>query len=95
MCFSGWCDAGESCCLMRTFIVPVVAVIGYAVVALGCASSASAAPGDGSCGFNPLCLLVPALPNLDHDVDLTQDPHALDGMYGPSAPAIGPSTPAN
>jgi hypothetical protein len=26
-----------------------------------------------------LCSMVPALPNLDHDVDLTQDPHALDG----------------
>jgi hypothetical protein len=36
--------------------------------------------------------MVPALPNLDHDVDLTQDPDALDGATEiPAAPPIAPS----
>ena len=26
-----------------------------------------------------LCNMLPVFANLDHDVDLTQDPHALDG----------------
>ena len=34
----------------------------------------------------PICRLVPIMPDLDHDVDLTQDPNGLtDGRDGQSA----------
>ena len=37
-----------------------------------------------------LCSMVPVFPNLDHDVDLTQDPHALDGLTSDPDPAPQP-----
>lgn len=77
---------------MRIFTIITVAAAALAI-AVGVAGPAAAVPGDGPCsgGLNPLCLLVPTLPNLDHDVDLTEDPHGLDGAYGQPAPAPQPA----
>lgn len=67
---------------MRTIMMPAIVVAGATAIAL--AAPAGADPTDGPCGFTPIpiCAFVPELPNLDHDVDLTKDPHALDGATG-------------
>ncbi|BDB44028.1 hypothetical protein Mkiyose1665_02700 [Mycobacterium kiyosense] len=37
--------------------------------------------------FIPICRMAPTMPDLDHDVDLTQDPNGLvPGQPGPSQP---------
>jgi hypothetical protein len=55
------------------------AVAAAAVICL--AAPASADPGDDSCSgvARLVCAFIPTLPNLDHDIDLTKDPGALDG----------------
>jgi hypothetical protein len=65
---------------MRSSTIGAVLVAaGAAVAAVSLAAPASADPSGGPCGFlpNPLCAMIPVLPNLDHDVDLTKDPNAL------------------
>ena len=52
------------------------------VVAVALAAPAAADNGDmPPCQLElaMLCNMLPVFANLDHDVDLTQDPHALDG----------------
>jgi hypothetical protein len=59
-----------------------LAAVGTTVAVVGTlhfAPAAAADPGNDPCGWNPICSLFPVLPNLDHDVDLTKDPHALSG----------------
>lgn len=48
-------------------------------------------PGIGNCGFNPVCLLIPGLPELDHDIDLTKNPGDPQGSAGAAdiSPAPG------
>ncbi|MGO9155787.1 fibronectin-binding protein [Mycobacterium sp.] len=50
-----------------------------------------AAPAGADPGFDPChsgvpfaCSVFPMMPDLDHDVDLTQDPDALTGGPGPT-----------
>lgn len=49
--------------------------------AIGLAVPAGADPSPSPCGLfsNPICALVPLFPDLDHDVDLTTNPTALNG----------------
>jgi hypothetical protein len=59
---------------IRGFFVAVFLI----AAALGVATPASADPGPPcQLALAFLCRLMPAAPNLDHDVDLTQDPYAL------------------
>lgn len=53
--------------------------VGATVAVVSLAAPASADPSGGPCGLppNPFCALIPVLPDLDHDVDLTKDPNAL------------------
>ncbi|HNM11413.1 MAG TPA: hypothetical protein PKI02_08180 [Mycobacterium sp.] len=37
-----------------------------------------------------LCNMLPVFADLDHDVDLTQDPHALDGYTTDAVPGALP-----
>lgn len=72
------------------------AVLVAAVAAVTAAAPVSADQSGGPCGLfsNPLCALVPVLPNLDHDVDLTKDPNGLTDDSG-AAPAPDNTGPAN
>lgn len=63
-------------------------------MAISAAGLALAAPVGADADFNPcgggvipICALVPVLPNLDHDVDLTRDPNALDPSDTPGPEA--------
>ncbi len=67
---------------MPTFLRRATFVAAAGVVAVALAAPAAADDG----GMPPcqlklamLCNMLPVFANLDHDVDLTQDPHALDG----------------
>ena len=44
------------------------------------------------CGLKLImvCNMLPVFADLDHDVDLTQDPHALDGITSDSVPGALP-----
>ena len=68
---------------MRVTKKTAVAALGGLAAAIYLAVPASAAP-DNPCGqaFIPVCSFIPLLPNLDHDVDLTTDPGALNGDAG-------------
>jgi hypothetical protein len=55
-----------------------------------------AAPAGADPGFDPchstitfICRMLPIMPDLDHDVDLTQDP---DGLTGGQSPGNQPGT---
>jgi hypothetical protein len=77
---------------MRTFLTTALITTTSAGALFFGPATANANPGDmPPCPLQLalLCSMVPALPNLDHDIDLTQDPHALDGeatMPGSSNP---------
>ena len=82
---------------MRSSTIETVLVaVAVTVAAVSLAAPASADPSGGPCGFlpNPLCAMIPMLPNLDHDVDLTKDPNALVEGTG-SAPAPDTDRAAN
>ena len=59
------------------------------VVAVALAAPASADSGDmPPCGLKLMmvCSMLPVFADLDHDIDLTQDPHALDRLGSDPAP---------
>jgi hypothetical protein len=60
---------------MSLFGVATAATTAMLTAAITLAAPASASP-DNPCGATliPICAFVPALPGLDHDVDLTTDP---------------------
>jgi hypothetical protein len=65
-----------------------IIALGTATTGLYLAIPAGADPRDDPChGIAiPICRLVPIMPDLDHDVDLTQNPDGLnDGQGGQSA----------
>jgi hypothetical protein len=79
---------------MRNFSILALGAAGATASLIATAPTAAADPGGLPCTFQLafLCSMVPALPNLDHDVDLTQDPNALNGATEiPAAPPIAPS----
>jgi hypothetical protein len=67
----------------------VIVALGVTAAALGVAAPAGADPADDPCQLAValLCRFVPMAPDLDHDVDLTQDPGALGGQPLPDTPA--------
>jgi hypothetical protein len=76
---------------MRTFLIGALGIVGTTAALVGTSPTAAAGPNDMPCTFQLalLCSMLPSLPNLDHDVDLTQDPNALNGAtdgLGPAAP---------
>jgi hypothetical protein len=65
-----------------------IIVSGILTTGLCLAVPAGADPGFDPCRANvtPFCRMVPMMPDLDHDVDLTQNPNGLiDGQDGQSA----------
>jgi hypothetical protein len=66
----------------------VIVSAGLIVAALGVAAPAGADPGP-SCQLAMafLCRVLPMAPELDHDVDLTQDPDALYNQTPVETPA--------
>ena len=70
-----------------------------AIIALGAVTTGLcvAAPAGADPGFDPchssvpfLCRMFPMMPDLDHDIDLSQDPDAWTSGHGPaSQPGIG------
>jgi hypothetical protein len=65
-----------------------IAVLGTVATGLFLAVPAGADPGFDPCHamFSPICRMVPIMPDLDHDIDLTQDPNAMtDGQGGQGA----------
>lgn len=71
---------------------------GVATVAVMAAAPVSAAPTNPCAGaLIPVCLFVPIFPELDHDIDLTQNPDALTAPdVAPPADVVPPAevTPA-
>jgi hypothetical protein len=67
------------------------------VTGLYLAVPAGADPGFDPCrsSFIPICRMAPMMPDLDHDVDLTQDPNGLiegqDGQAAGNQPGVGTS----
>jgi hypothetical protein len=71
-----------------------IIVVGTVATGLYLAVPAGADPGSDPCGAAAVfvCRLVPSMPDLDHDVDLTQDPGALnDGQSPGDQPGAGHS----
>ena len=73
---------------MSTMKRAVVIAIGTTAVALGLAAPAAAAPGDDPCPLAMafLCRMLPVAPDLDHDIDLTQDSATINGDVLPQMP---------
>jgi len=67
----------------------VIIAIGLIAAAFGVAAPAGADPADDPCqlAVSFLCRFVP----MDHDVDLTQDPGALNGQPLPEPPSGEPA----
>ncbi|CQD17536.1 hypothetical protein BN1232_03928 [Mycobacterium lentiflavum] len=68
---------------MPTLRKAAIVLLGTVVAGLNFAVPAGADPGFDPCHsmFNPICRMVPIMPDLDHDIDLTQDPNGLtDGQ---------------
>jgi hypothetical protein len=78
-------------------IVKRAAIIASAAVAagLGLAAPAGADPGFDPCHSSVLmlCRMLPVMPDLDHDIDLSQDPNALTDGQGAAADQPGLSQP--
>jgi hypothetical protein len=74
----------------------VIATAAALATGLMVATPASAEPGDNPCGLaiNFLCQFAPVAPDLDHDIDLTQQqPPADPGAPPPdSIPVVDPCT---
>jgi hypothetical protein len=65
------------------------AIIALGAVTTGVLLAVPAGADPDPCRALPIfiCRMVPMVPDLDHDVDLTQDPNGLsDGQDGQSAP---------
>jgi hypothetical protein len=80
--------------MVATKMRVVIVATGLLAAAFVVAAPAGADPADDPCqlAVTFLCRFVPMAPDLDHDVDLTQDPGALSGQPPPEAPAA--ETPA-
>jgi hypothetical protein len=79
-----WEGGGFMSALKRAAII----LSGTVATGLYLAVPAGADPGFDPCRANvtPFCRMVPMMPDLDHDVDLTQNPNGLnDGQDGQSA----------
>jgi hypothetical protein len=71
-----------------------IITLGAVTTGLYVAAPAGADPGFDPCRatFIPVCRLVPTMPDLDHDVDLSQNPDALnDGQVAGNQPGAGQS----
>lgn len=71
----------------------VIAAVSALAAALFLAVPAGAEPGDNPCelAINFLCRFVPVAPDLDRDVDLTQQQPAADPNAAPeSLPVVNP-----
>lgn len=69
-------------------------IVGIVTTGLCVAVPASADPGFDPCRSIaiPVCRLIPLMPDLDHDVDLTENPNGLvEGQGGGSQPSGGQS----
>jgi hypothetical protein len=70
-----------------------IVALGVTVAGVVAATPAGADPGNDPCASTriPICRMLPIMPDLDHDIDLTQDPDGLSGVQGPGnqAPATG------
>lgn len=78
---------------MPTFLRRATFVAAAGVVAVALAAPAVADDGGmPPCGLKLImvCNMLPVFADLDHDVDLTQDPHALDGITSDSVPGALP-----
>jgi len=71
-----------------------VAAVGAAVAAFCCAPQAGADRGNDPCelAIPLLCKFMPVAPDLDHDIDLTQNSATINGTPVPRLPASNPTT---
>jgi hypothetical protein len=63
-----------------------IVVLGAVTTGLCLAAPAGADPGFDPCRSSVLfvCRMFPVMPDLDHDIDLTQDPDAMTTGQGPA-----------
>lgn len=76
---------------MPTIIVAAIVIVGTAATAISISAPAQAGPNVGPCGSTiiPICSIIPVMPELDDDLDLTQDPHGhRDDGGGDLAPDV-------
>jgi hypothetical protein len=73
---------------MSTTKRAVVVAIAATAMALGLAAPANAGPGDDPCPLAMafLCRMLPVAPDLDHDIDLTQESATVNGDVLPQMP---------
>jgi hypothetical protein len=71
---------------------PVAMAIWFAAMAISLAGPAGADPDDGPCAhtMSLLCMMSPAFPNLDHDIDLTKDADPVTGQPASLEPSPPP-----
>ena len=76
--------------MLKRSVIAAVGVVGAAVLL---AAPAGADPGDNPCEFSVsfICRFVPIAPDLEGDIDLTQQPPPVD----PAAPLPEPPLPAD
>jgi hypothetical protein len=69
---------------MSVLKTAAIIVVGTVTTGLYLAIPAGADPGADPCGAIaiPICRLIPIMPDLDNDVDLTQNPDGLNGGQG-------------
>jgi hypothetical protein len=78
----------------------VFLAVGVSALTVGLAAPAGAAPGGDPCplAVSFLCNFVPIAPDLDHSIDLTENPGTIAGQsvpQMPSPPDTGYGPPAN
>ncbi|OSC31565.1 hypothetical protein B8W69_03730 [Mycobacterium vulneris] len=76
---------------MRSITVGLTVIVGALATVISLSSPAHAGPNPGQCGFamSFICSMIPALPELDHDIDLTQDAN------GPNVSGLPPNVARN
>jgi len=89
----GRCREGEGG-FMSALKKAAIVLLGTAASGIYLAVPAGADPGYDPCRsiYMPICRMLPLMPDLDHDIDLTQDPDGLtDGQGGQIAGQPGAS----
>lgn len=74
---------------MMTMKKAVVLAVGLSALTVGVAAPAGAAPGQDPCplAVSLLCNFVPIAPDLDHSIDLTENPGTIAGQPVPQMPS--------
>lgn len=76
---------------MRAITAAAIVIVETTAMAISICAPAQAGPNVGPCrsAIVPICSIIPVMPELDDDIDLTQDPN---GDHGDSGAGLAPNT---